>query len=129
MNIADMIENGVRAAAGETLLLTDGEYDSYSVAALVRVCRDTNLREQADAFLARERIGMSSPSRMFSTGDFVDYLVSEGAVERVPFRETQVADDMDCLIATPKKDRPPEEELAPLPYEWAEAVYDTPGRR
>jgi len=128
MNVLEIIEQNLQTTAGELLLLTEGEFDSYRVAALVRVCRDTNLREQADAFLARERIGMSSPSRMFSTGDFVDYLVSEGAVERVPFRETQVADDMDCLIATPKKDRPPEEELAPLPYEWAEAVYDTPGR-
>lgn len=128
MNIADMIENGVRAAAGETLLLTDGEYDSYSVAALVRVRRNINLRLLADAFIERERIGMQSPERMFSTQEFVEYMVSEDAVEHLPFREVQVAGDMDCYISSPKKDWQPEE-LKPLPYEWAEAIYDTPGRR
>lgn len=129
MNVLEIIEQNLQATAGELLLLTEGEYDAYGMVALVRVCRDTNLRLLADAFLERERIGMSSPDRMFSTREFVDYLVSEGAVERVPFREVQVAGDMDCQIATPKKDWPPEEEIKPLPYEWAEAVYDAPGRR
>lgn len=129
MNVIQIIETNLQATAGELLLLTEGEYDSYGAITLVRVCRDTNLRLQADAFLERERIGMSSPDRLFCGREFVDYLVSEGAVERVPYREVQVAGDMECQIATPKKDWPPEEELKPLPYEWAEAVYDAPGRR
>lgn len=129
MNITDIIENNLQATADETLLLTEGEYDSYRTAGLVRVSRDINLRLLADAFIERERIGMRSPERMFSTREFVEYMVSEGAVELLPFREVQVAGDMDCYVSSPKKDWQPEEELKPLPYEWAEEVYDVPGRR
>lgn len=124
MGVLNMIENNLQATAGEVLMLTSGEFDSHGVEAVVLVRKDINLRLLADAWLECERFGLRSQGPVFDCQGFIKYLVSEGAVERIQVRSIQLADDQDCIIASQRKDWDPVLEPEPLPYEWAESVYD-----
>ncbi|GBO88735.1 hypothetical protein [Marinobacter salsuginis] len=122
--ILEMIDSAANATAGEVLVLTAGEYDSYRIVAVVRVCRDVNLRPLADAFLSSVNGRMDQPFDSFGEVEFVDFLEAEGAVERIQSRNVHVADDSECVLNTPRFDPAPESDPDALPYEWAEEHYE-----
>jgi uncharacterized membrane protein len=120
--ILEMIDAEAKATAGEVLVLTGGEFDSYGVVAVVRVLRDMNVRLLADAFLAQQNI--EERLSWFDRNGFVEFMVTEGAIERIQTRHVHVANDFECAINSPMKDRAPANDPDALPYEWAEAAFD-----
>lgn len=127
--ILEMIDSEAQVAAGEVLVLTQGEFDSFGVLAVVRVLRDCNLRLLADAFLAKDGNWIQSRTQFFQANDFLDYLTSEGAVENIQTRSVHVMDDTECVLATPVFDREPANDPESLPYEWAEGMLTYKAKR
>jgi len=126
--ILEMIDSQTKATEGEVLILTRGEYDSFSVMAVVRVCRDINLRLEADEFLAKSGARLQSPAVQFDAHQFLAHLEAVDAVEIIQTRSVHVMDDFECTIATPVTGRNPANDPDALPYEWAESEFDLKAR-